>query len=52
MSPFNVLTVLALLLGPATSTKTPLSASDPWGEHIQPRLRVNYLSQKSGKTKL
>ena len=25
------------------------SAADPWGENIQPRLRVNYLSQKSGK---
>lgn len=23
--------------------------SDPWGENLTPRLRVNYLSQKSGK---
>ena len=25
-------------------------ASDPWGENLNPKLKVNYLSQKSGKT--
>ena len=26
-----------------------VDCGDPWGENLQPRLRANFLSQKSGK---
>ena len=47
MNMINIMSVLLLTtLGLGLA-----KAGDPWGEHISPRLRVNYLSQKSGKPK-
>ena len=28
-----------------------VDCGDPWGENLQPRLRANFLSQKSGKAR-
>ena len=46
---WGFLQCLALAL--LTTTRM-ASSSDPWGENMTPRLRVNYLSQKSGKKKI
>ena len=42
-----VLTAAVLLVRPGHAAYHP----DPWGENLMPRLRVNYLSQKTGKEK-
>ena len=43
----GVVMLLPLLLLPLLG----VGGSDPWGEDLSPRLRVNYLSQKSGRTR-
>ena len=37
------------ILSVVTSSSLTL-ANDPWADNLSPKLRVNYLSQKSGKT--